>query len=220
MFRHSQDDARSTGAGRDSLANTGRSGKRRQAPPGRVRIVAGKWRGRFLPVDDAPGLRPSSARIRETLFNWLAPVIEGAHCLDLFAGTGVLGLEALSRGAASATFVERSPTVAATLKRSIATLGADDTVLHVGDAVAWLGQAAPRRYDVVFLDPPYALESLPDLCRLLHEKQWLATGAGIYMEQDRDVGRPDLPDGFTVVREKTAGSVRYSLAITRDSNEV
>lgn len=185
-----------------------------------MRIVAGKWRGRFLTVDDAPGLRPSSGRIRETLFNWLAPVIEGAHCLDLFAGTGVLGLEALSRGAASVTFVERSPKVAATLRRSIATLGADDAVLHVGDAFAWLGQAEPRCYDVVFLDPPYSLESLADLCRLLHEKRWLAAGAGIYMEQDRNVGRPALPDGFTVVREKTAGSVRYSLTRACDSNEV
>jgi 16S rRNA (guanine966-N2)-methyltransferase len=202
------------------LVYTGRSRKRSQAPPGRVRIVAGKWRGRFLPVDDAPGLRPSSERVRETLFNWLAADLEGAHCLDLFAGTGVLGLEALSRGAASATFVERSPKVAATLRRSIATLGAGDTVLHMGDAFAWLGRAAPQRYDLVFLDPPYSLESLTDLCRLLHEKQWLAAGAGIYMEQDLHDRRPVLPDGFTVVREKTAGSVRYSLARTRDSNEV
>lgn len=184
-----------------------------------MRIVAGKWRGRFLPVDDAPGLRPTSERIRETLFNWLAPVIDGARCLDLFAGTGVLGLEALSRGAATATFIERSPKVAATLKRSIATLGAEGAALHVADASAWLGQAEPRRYDVVFLDPPYSLESLADLCRLLLEKQWLAAGASIYMEQDLQDRRPPLPDGFTVVREKTAGSVRYSLARTRDSNE-
>lgn len=185
-----------------------------------MRIVAGKWRGRFLPVDDAPGLRPTSERIRETLFNWLAPVIEGAHCLDLFAGTGVLGLEALSRGAASATFIERSPKVAATLTHSIAALGAVDAVLEVDDAFAWLGQAEPRRYDLVFLDPPYALESLADLCRLLHEKQWLAAGASIYMERDRNVSRPALPDGFSVIREKTAGNVRYSLARTCDSNEV
>lgn len=185
-----------------------------------MRIVAGKWRGRFLPVDDAPDLRPSSERIRETLFNWLAPVIEGAHCLDLFAGTGVLGLEALSRGAASATFIERSPKVAATLKHSIAALGAVDAVLEVDDAFAWLARAEPRRYDLVFLDPPYALESLADLCRLLHEKQWLAAGARIYMEQDLHDHRPVLPGGFKLVREKTAGNVRYSLATTRDSNEV
>lgn len=165
-------------------------------------------------------MRPSSERIRETLFNWLTPVIQGARCLDLFAGTGVLGLEALSRGAASVTFLERSPKVAATLKRSIAKLGADDAVVHVADVFAWLGRATSRRYDVVFLDPPYSLESLADLCRLLHEKQWLAAGASIYMEQDRNVSRPDLPDGFTVIREKTAGSVRYALARTRDTKEV
>ena len=202
------------------MAHTGRSGKRSQKPPGRVRIVAGKWRGRFLPVDDAAGLRPSSERIRETLFNWLAPVVEGARCLDLFAGTGALGLEALSRGAASATLVERSPKVAATLKRSIEMLGADGAVLHTGDAFSWLDREEPHPYDIVFLDPPYSLESLADLCRLLQEKQWLARGASIYMEQDIHDCRPVLPDGFTVVREKSAGSVRYSLATTRDNNEV
>lgn len=202
------------------MANSGRSGKHGQVPPGRVRIVAGKWRGRFLPVEDSPGLRPSSERIRETLFNWLAPVIEGANCLDLFAGTGVLGLEALSRGAARATLIERSPKVAATLKASIAMLGADGAALHVGDAFAWLQKTKPRRYDVVFLDPPYSLESLSDLCRLLHEKHWLAAGAAIYMEQDLHDRRPGLPDGFTVVREKAAGSVRFSLVRARDNKEV
>jgi 16S rRNA (guanine966-N2)-methyltransferase len=202
------------------MANSGRPGKQGPVPPGRVRIVAGKWRGRFLPVEDSPGLRPSSERIRETLFNWLAPVIEGAHCLDLFAGTGVLGLEALSRGAARATLIEQSPKVAATLKCSIATLGADDAALHVGDAFAWLEKTKPRQYDIVFLDPPYSLESLADLCRLLHEKHWLAAGAAIYMEQDLHNRRPALPDGFTVVREKAAGSVRFSLVRARDSKEV
>lgn len=191
-----------------------------RAAPGRVRIVAGKWRGRFLPVDDAPGLRPTSGRIRETVFNWLAPVIEGAHCLDPFAGTGVLGLEALSRGAASVTLVERSPAVAATLARAIQALDAGDASLHVGDAFAWLAGAAPRRYDIVFLDPPYSLESLEDLCRLLHARPWLAAGASIYMEQDVRDRPPALPDGCRVIREKTAGSVRYSLARTRDQNEV
>jgi 16S rRNA (guanine966-N2)-methyltransferase len=157
--------------------------------PGRVRIVAGKWRGRLLPVGDEPELRPTAERIRETLFNWLAPRIEGARCLDLFAGTGVLGLEALSRGATEVVFVERSRPA----------------------AVAWLVNNEPEPKDIVFLDPPYALESLTELCRLLHAKSWLARDASIYMEQDRDDERPILPDGYTVEREKTAGSVRYCL---------
>jgi 16S rRNA (guanine966-N2)-methyltransferase len=179
--------------------------------PGRVRIVAGKWRGRLLPVGDEPELRPTAERIRETLFNWLAPRIEGARCLDLFAGTGVLGLEALSRGATEVVFVERSRPAAVALQRSIATLSAERAIVHVGDAFAWLVNNEPKPKDIVFLDPPYALESLTELCRLLHAKSWLARDACIYMEQDRDDERPILPDDYTVEREKTAGCVRYCL---------
>lgn len=193
--------------------------RRTPAMPGRVRIVAGKWRGRRLPVCDEPELRPTSERIRETLFNWLAPRIEGARCLDLFAGTGVLGLEALSRGASKAIFVERSASAATTLQKSIATLAADGAVVHVGDAFAWLRDSEPQAMDIVFLDPPYALESLTDLCRLLQTKAWLAQDASIYMEQDRGDERPVLPNGYTIVREKTAGSVRYSLAMTPATSE-
>ncbi len=188
--------------------------RRKRAMPERVRIVAGKWRGRWLPVCDEPELRPTPERIRETLFNWLAPRIEGARCLDLFAGTGVLGLEALSRGAAEAVFVERSVTAARSLRKSVAMLAADTAVVHVSDAFAWLRDSKPQAMDVVFLDPPYALESLTELCRLLQANSWLAKGASIYMEQDRGDERPDLPDGYTVVRDKTAGNVRYSLAMT------
>ena len=184
---------------------------RGQAMPGRVRIVAGKWRGRLLPVGDEPELRPTAERIRETLFNWLAPRIEGARCLDLFAGTGVLGLEALSRGATEVVFVERSRPAAVALQSSIATLSAERAIVHVGDAFVWLANNEPEPKDIVFLDPPYALESLTELCRLLHAKSWLARDASIYMEQDRDDERPILPDGYTVEREKTAGSVRYCL---------
>lgn len=193
--------------------------RRAPAMPGRVRIVAGKWRGRLLPVCNEPELRPTSERIRETLFNWLAPRIEGARCLDLFAGSGVLGLEALSRGASEAIFIERSAAAARTLQKSITTLGADRAVMHVGDAFAWLRDSKPQAMDIVFLDPPYALESLAELCRLLQANSWLAKGASVYMEQDRGDERPILPDGYTVVREKAAGSVRYSLAMTPATSE-
>lgn len=176
-----------------------------------MRIVAGKWRGRFLPVADAPGLRPTSDRIRETLFNWLSPVIADARCLDLFAGTGVLGLEAASRGAREVVLVERSPSVAAMLNQSLDALGADNASVHTGDAFAWLREGPSRPFDIVFLDPPYALESLTELCRLLARDSWLADGASIYLEQDIRDDRPALPDNFTVLREKTAGSVRYAL---------
>lgn len=194
------------------MAKTRRTGRPGNKAPGRVRIVAGKWRGRFLPVEDAPELRPTAERVRETLFNWLAPAIEGARCLDLFAGTGVLGFEALSRGAGAVTFVERSKLVAAGLEHSMSMLGARDASLHVADAFSWLRTSRSQPFDVVFLDPPYALDSLTDLCRLLQAGRWLAEGASIFMEQDLRRVRPVLPEGYRLSREKTAGNVRYSLA--------
>ena len=110
----------------------------RGSPSGRLRIVAGKWRSRLLPVANEPGLRPTSERIRETLFNWLAPVIEGARCLDLFAGTGALGLEALSRGASAVMFVEKAKTAVAGLNASIRELPADGATVKQADALTWL----------------------------------------------------------------------------------
>ncbi len=188
---------------------TKRSGK---APPGRLRIVAGNWRSRALDIADVEGLRPTSERVRETLFNWLAPRIDGARCLDLFAGTGVLGLEALSRGAASAVLVERSPVAAKTLARNIEALDADAATLNTGDAFDYL-QSAPRgEFDIVFLDPPFADDSLTDLCRLIDERAILAGDARVYLEQDRSQPEPELPESWTMLKNKTAGDVRYMLA--------
>lgn len=188
---------------------------RNRGPAGRVRIVAGKWRGRWLPVPDAPGLRPSAERVRETLFNWLAPTLPGTRCLDLFAGTGILGFEALSRGAAEVVFVERAPALVATLRASAALLGAAEAAILLRDARDYLQTAEPRGFDVVFLDPPFAEESLGDLCRLLHSRPWLARDACVYLEQGRDEPLPALPAGWSVRREKTAGNVRYSLVSAR-----
>lgn len=182
-----------------------------KSPPGRVRIVAGKWRGRRLPIAREPHLRPTSERIRETVFNWLAPVVEGSRCLDLFAGTGALGLEALSRGAAGVIFVERSALAVRALRESIDILDAENATVHVGDAVTFLKDSAPHPRDIVFLDPPFRDASLGELCRLLDCAGWLAAGASIYLEQDRRQLRPALPDGWIVKREKQAGNVRYAL---------
>jgi 16S rRNA (guanine966-N2)-methyltransferase len=185
--------------------------KTRGSPSGRLRIVAGKWRSRLLPVVDEAGLRPTAERIRETLFNWLAPVIEGAACLDLYAGTGALGLEALSRGAKSAVFVENSGNALAGLRSSIADLDAENATVQEADAVAWLTKAKANPFDVVFLDPPFAADIAAELCRLLAERSWLSAGAHVYLEQDRNQPVPDLPQGWQLQREKTAGNVRYSL---------
>jgi 16S rRNA (guanine966-N2)-methyltransferase len=180
-----------------------------QALPGRLRIVAGKWGGRFLPVADAPGLRPTAERIRETLFNWLAPTIEGARCLDLFAGTGALGFEALSRGASEVTFVEQSPVAIAALRQAEYVLRADDSVIYAGDAYRFLDSNVQGLFDVVFLDPPFAAAPLTELCDLL--QPYLTANAMIYIEQDKDQPPPALPSGWQILREKNAGMVRYSL---------
>ena len=182
-----------------------------KSQPGRLRIVAGNWRSRLLEIADVPGLRPTSARIRETLFNWLEPRIAGARCLDLFAGTGALGLEALSRGAAHCDLVEKSAQAAATLRLNIATLGADNAVVHETDALGFLGRADAGQFDIVFLDPPFAADMQPDLCRLLQEGSLLADSARVYVEEDRSKPGFDLPASWQVLKSKNAGNVRYSL---------
>ncbi|MDX1402915.1 MAG: 16S rRNA (guanine(966)-N(2))-methyltransferase RsmD [Woeseiaceae bacterium] len=184
--------------------------KDRGSPSGRLRIVAGKWRRRVLPIADEPGIRPTGDRIRETLFNWLGASVEGSRCLDLFAGTGALGLEALSRGAREVVFVERSARVVAVLEDSLAKLQATGAEVLKIDAMIFL-QCEPSPFDIVFLDPPFAADLGGDLCRLLDEYGWLASGAQVYLEQRRDEPVPKLPEGWEILREKTAGHVRYAL---------
>jgi len=156
-------------------------------------------------------LRPTSERIRETLFNWLAPQLAGARCLDLFAGTGALGLEALSRGAASAVFVEQSARAVDVLRRNVAALAADNARVIKADALDYLGRDDAGPFDVVFLDPPFAADLLDDLCRLLDQGSMLAKGAHVYIEEDRARPNAHLPDGWQIARTKDAGNVRYSL---------
>jgi len=182
-----------------------------KARSGRLRIVAGNWRSRLLDIADVPGLRPTSERIRETLFNWLVPRINGARCLDLFAGTGALGLEALSRGASSVVFVEKSAEAVETLRANVKTLGAEGAVVHAMDALDYLRGEHSQRFDLVFLDPPFAADMVDELCRLLDEHKLLTNDACVYLEQDRSRPEPALPDGWRVLKNKTAGNVRYML---------
>ncbi len=191
--------------------NQNQKSKSPGSQPGRLRIVAGKWRSRLLPVANVEGLRPTSERIRETLFNWLAPTLAGSNCLDLFAGSGALGLEALSRGAASVLFVEKSKIAVGALQECLAMLDAREASVINTDAQAYLGGTAAQKYDLVFLDPPFAADLVQDLCRLLAGGGWLAPGASVYLEQDRNQSIPELPDGWRVLKEKTTGNVRYSL---------
>jgi 16S rRNA (guanine966-N2)-methyltransferase len=189
----------------------GQSRTHKNSLPGRLRIVAGKWRSRLVPVADAPGLRPTSARIRETVFNWLAPSVEGSRCLDLFAGTGALGLEALSRGARSVVFVEQSPVACNSLRSSMKLLDATGGLLVQADARRYLAAGDLPQFDIVFLDPPFADNLIGDLCRLLQDSGCLASKARVYIEQDRAAEPATLPYGWTTIHEKTAGNVRYSL---------
>ena len=187
---------------------------KKKSQPGQLRIVAGNWRSRLLQIADVPGLRPTSERIRETLFNWLTPCIHGARCLDLYAGTGALGLEALSRGAADVVFVEQSVLAAKTLQANISSLGAKDVKILNLDARKYLRRESPTAFDVVFIDPPFAAELHDELCRLLAAGAWLAADARIYIELDRDQLEPTLPDAWSILKNKTAGKVRYMLVST------
>ena len=187
---------------------------KKKSSAGQLRIVAGIWRSRLLQIADVPGLRPTPERIRETLFNWLAPSIHGAKCLDLCAGTGALGLEALSRGAGEVVFVERSAVAFETLKSNIALLGGPNAEVLNVDARRYLNGPSTRAFDIVFLDPPFAADLYDELCRLLVEQRWLADDARIYIEMDKDQPELSLPPGWQVLKNKTAGKVRYMLAAT------
>ena len=190
-----------------------------QAPTRSIRIIGGAWRGRRLPVAVAEGLRPTPDRVRETLFNWLAPRIEGARCLDLFAGTGALGLEALSRGAAHVQFVERDRQAIASLRAALDTLvaGARATLVQ-GDALALT--LSPPAPDIVFIDPPFAAELHgPALDRVLAA---LPGHAQIYVEypaQDSDAIQALLAERVAIRRAKRAGEVGYCLAQPRPAGE-
>lgn len=183
---------------------------------GRVRIIAGRWRGRRLGVEDEPDVRPTPDRVRETLFNWLSADLPGARCLDLFAGSGALGFEAVSRGAAHAVLVDRSRAVCDRLRGECERLGAGDRSVTVveADALDWLARprAASTPFDIVFVDPPQRLEVHPEAALLLAEHGWLAPGARIWFEVVRRRGPPDLPAGWTLLKSGRAGEVRYHLA--------
>lgn len=182
----------------------------RRGAPGHVRIIAGAWRGRRLPVADAPGLRPSGDRVRETLFNWLQAMLPGARCADPFAGTGALGFEAASRGAAWVTLVERARPVAAALRDSLAMLDAQHVTVLEGDGVAWLSAQAPGSLDLVFIDPPFDSDLAAQALDAVVNSNCLAPGGLVYLESPH-AEAPSPPGGFLLVREKRIGEVRMQL---------
>ncbi len=155
-------------------------------------------------------IRPTPDRVRETLFNWLGARVAGARCLDLFAGSGALGLEALSRGAAHVTFVESNTAVVRALRARLTEWGAQGAAVEHGDAQRFLA-GEPQPFDVVFLDPPFAAQLLAGAAALLEERGWLAPGALIYVESAARSPLPLLPAGWAPLRAKQAGEVGYHL---------
>ena len=179
--------------------------------PQQLRIIGGQWRSRRLKFPGVPGLRPTPDRVRETLFNWLAPVIEGARCLDLFAGSGALGMEALSRGAASVVFVEQNPLAVKTLRENLELLKTRDAEVLTMDARGWLNQPNPKPFEIVFLDPPFSQDLLAPICQVLENNSWLKSSALIYLESETSLAAR-VPANWEILRDKTAGQVRYRLA--------
>jgi 16S rRNA (guanine966-N2)-methyltransferase len=185
-----------------------------QAAGGRnsVRIIGGGWRGRRISFPDIPGLRPTPDRVRETLFNWLQHDVAGARCLDLFAGSGALGVEALSRGAKELVFVEQSVAASRALQEQLTRLGGArrGQVVEMGAARYLRGAAAP--FDIVFVDPPFGRDALAEFIPLLDSGHWLKPGSQVYLENEKAAGAPVLPAHWELLKSKSAGEVGYHLA--------
>ena len=179
--------------------------------PGTVRIIGGTWRGSRLSVRDLPGLRPTGDRCRETLFNWLQPSIHGAHCLDLFAGSGVLGLEAASRGAAAVILVEKSKQAASDIRESLLRLKADQVELVEADALVWLTRCEPQTMDIVFIDPPFGTGLEMRAMELLTACDCVRRGGFIYVETSRETPAPAPFPEWRLAKEKVIGEVRMQL---------
>jgi 16S rRNA (guanine(966)-N(2))-methyltransferase RsmD len=206
--------ARSSAPRGGAGAAPGRMPAARTAPH-EVRIIGGRWKRSRLPVPDRPGLRPTPDRVRETLFNWLGQDLDGWRCLDAFAGSGALGLEAASRGAAAVTLLEQDPVIVRGLRATAARLGAspDRLEIHAADALAWMRQRAvrgPGDFDLVMLDPPFAAELFD--AALAAAVPLLAPGGLVYLEADRAPEAALLQRlGLDVWREGRAGAVQFRL---------
>jgi 16S rRNA (guanine966-N2)-methyltransferase len=176
-----------------------------------LRIIGGEWRGRKIRFPPVQAIRPTPDRVRETLFNWLQGVVPGSRCLDLYAGSGALGLEALSRGAAEVVFVDVEPAVVRHIGDTLRELHCDRGRAVRADAEGFLGQP-PTPFDVIFLDPPFADPVLPELCRRIEAGGWLKDGGLVYLESPASAGEPALPPGWTLLKSRRAGEVGYHLA--------
>lgn len=192
---------------------------------GQCRIIAGKWRGRNIKFEDAKGLRPTTDRIRETVFNWLQIYIPQRRCLDCFAGSGILGFEALSRGAGEVVFVEQNIKTVKKLKDNANLLDASNAVIYHADTLSWLqslqkdvglNQCLHEKFDLVFIDPPFHSDLLAKSCDFVNSSGCLAEDAIIYIEHAVDANVV-LPDNWYCLKEKNTGQVSYRLFENRVS---
>lgn len=178
---------------------------------GELRIIGGDWRSRVLRFPDDGGVRPTPARIRETLFNWLQFKVPGSRCLDLFSGSGVLGLEALSRGAQQVTFVDHTPALARRLRDNLRRLNSHQGEVECADVETFLQNPPETSYDILFIDAPFHQGWLERLMPLIENSHWIGGGSRVYLEYESDRTPPSVPARWHLHREKQAGQVTYAL---------
>ncbi len=176
----------------------------------KLRIIGGDWRSRCITFIDAPGLRPTPVRVRETLFNWLRDDIIASRCLDLYAGSGALGFEAASRGAKSVTQVENNALACRALKENAIALAAEQVKIVQSDVMRYLAGEA-ETFDVIFIDPPFAMGLAAQTCQWLEDKGWLSKHAKIYVEVESTLKLEGIPENWRLLKSKVAGEVGYHL---------
>ncbi|MDO6822261.1 16S rRNA (guanine(966)-N(2))-methyltransferase RsmD [Marinobacter sp. 1_MG-2023] len=183
----------------------------KQNAAGELRIIGGDWRSRKLRFPDAGGVRPTPARTRETLFNWLSFHLAGSDCLDLFSGSGALGLEALSRGAAHATLVDNNAALSTALRSNLRLLGSESGTVICANVDTYLSQRTRPAFDIIFMDPPFRQGWLATLLPMLDAQGWVKPGGWVYVEHESDLPAPTAPASWQLHRQKTAGQVTYCL---------
>lgn len=184
---------------------------------GQVRLIAGTWRGRKLPVPDLPGLRPSGDRSRETLFNWLQPYVPGARCADLFAGSGALGFEAASRGAAQVHLVEIAPLAISALLESCSLLDAEQVSVQRSHAITWLREQPAASLDLMFVDPPFDSGLAVQTLNAIQQTDCMAPGGLVYVEAAAQLPELVMQSPFELWREKVLGDVRMRVFRRRET---
>lgn len=196
-------------------------GKKTSSRESTLRIIAGEWRGRKVSFHAAEGLRPTNDRVRETVFNWLMHEIPDARCLDLFAGSGALGFEALSRGASQVIMVELNKSVANEIKKNLSDLNANNATVIQKDAIKWLAESTPKHpFDVIFLDPPFNQELLIKVIPQLKENLWLKQEGWLYIElENKAEALEPIKPFIDIKKEKNYGQVKSILARIKQPTE-